>query len=148
MAARGGTVSGRQRPVACTVAHCQGKDIYSASKPQRSQSRRAEVLRRKGQKQRQLQHKQQHQSGLRQRPLEGIQCWGKNSHWSHSHQHTSLWGAVAAVAGGRLSICDLSSDILPHQFGTHQFSGMPKVREYENWVIFKKWTTLDSKNET
>lgn len=49
MAARGRTASGQQRLVACTVAHtvtyCQGKEIYSASKPQRAQSRRAEVLR-------------------------------------------------------------------------------------------------------
>lgn len=26
-------------------------------------------------------------------------------------------------------------------------SGIPKVREYENGVIFRNWTTLDSKNE-
>lgn len=41
-------------------------------------------------------------------------------------------GAVAAVTGGRLGICDLFSDIPPHQFGIHQFSGTPKMRQYEN----------------
>lgn len=77
-------------------------------------------------------------SRLRLRPCGDTQHWGKKSHSLPSAHFNGL----GDQGGG---ICDTPSDIPPSWFATP--SGTPRVKEYENYVLFKNWTVLDSEYE-